>query len=150
MSLVCVLFILVCLSISFQGQWLRIGQTYPLRLKEAARDHPGPRNRWLPRFCGSWVKPLTYRATVRSTGIIPDYKIKFIEMHLKLEKTNFARSILLNLSYLMLLTCFICLCIILCPWVAHGTKIITPSVFNMCLSCVCVIFPNSSILHIKK
>ena len=26
------------------------------------------------------------RATVRSTGIIPDYKIKFTEMHLKLEK----------------------------------------------------------------
>ena len=58
-------------------------------------------------------------------------------MHLKLEKTNFARSILLNLSYLMLLTCFICLCIILCPWVAHGTKIITSSVFNIC---VCLVF----------
>ena len=58
-------------------------------------------------------------------------------MHLKLEKTNFARSILLNLSYLMLLTCFICLCIILCPWVAHGTKIITSFVFNIC---VCLVF----------
>ena len=58
-------------------------------------------------------------------------------MHLKLEKTNFAGSILLNLSYLMLLTCFICLCIILCPWVAHGTKIITSSVFNIC---VCLVF----------
>ena len=58
-------------------------------------------------------------------------------MHLKLEKTNFARSILLNLSYLMLLTCFICLCIILCPWVAHETKIITSSVFNIC---VCLVF----------
>ena len=58
-------------------------------------------------------------------------------MHLKLEKTNFARSILLNLSYLMLLTCFICLCIILCPWVAHGMKIITSSVFNIC---VCLVF----------
>ena len=58
-------------------------------------------------------------------------------MHLKLEKTNFTRSILLNLSYLMLLTCFICLCIILCPWVAHGTKIITSSVFNIC---VCLVF----------
>ena len=54
-----------------------------------------------------------------------------------MEKTNFARSILLNLSYLMLLTCFICLCIILCPWVAHGTKIITSSVFNIC---VCLVF----------
>ena len=58
-------------------------------------------------------------------------------MHLKLEKTNFARSILLNLSYLMLLTCFICLFIILCPWVAHRTKIITSSVFNIC---VCLVF----------
>ena len=37
----------------------------------------------------------------------------------------------------MLLTCFICLCIILCPWVAHGTKIITSSVFNIC---VCLVF----------
>ena len=58
-------------------------------------------------------------------------------MHLKLEKTNFARSILLNLSYFMLLKCFICLCIIMCPWVAHGTKIITSSVFNIC---VCLVF----------
>ena len=53
------------------------------------------------------------------------------------KKTNFARSILLNLSYLMLLTYFICLCIILCPWVAHGTKIITSSVFNIH---VCLVF----------
>ena len=55
-------------------------------------------------------------------------------------KKNFARSILLNLSYLMLLTCFICLCIILCPWVAHGTKIITSSVFNICICLVFVSF----------
>ena len=63
--------------------------------------------------------------------------LKLEKTHLKLEKTNFARSILLNLSYLMLLTCFICLCIILCPWVAHGTKIITSSIFNIC---VCLVF----------
>ena len=37
----------------------------------------------------------------------------------------------------MLLTCFICLCIILCTWVAHGTKIITSSAFNIC---VCLVF----------
>ena len=61
-------------------------------------------------------------------------------MHLKLEKTNFARSILLNRSYLMLLTCFVCLCIILCPWVAHGTKIITSSVLNICVCLVYVSF----------
>ena len=37
-----------------------------------------------------------------------------------------------DLYFLILLTCFICLCIILCPRVAHGTKIITSSVYNIC------------------
>ena len=37
-----------------------------------------------------------------------------------------------DLYFLILLTCFICSCIILCPWVAHGTKIITSSVHNIC------------------
>ena len=37
-----------------------------------------------------------------------------------------------DLYFLILLTCFICSCIILCPWVAHRTKIITSSVYNIC------------------
>ena len=132
------------LLLSRAGSGLRIGQTYPLRDVRAVLKRLSVTTRaleiggCLPLLWQLGKTPnILNRATVCSTGIIPDYKIKVTEMHLKLEKTNFARSILLNLSYLMLLTCFICLCIILCPWVAHETKIITSSVFNIC---VCLVF----------
>ena len=60
------------------------------------------------------------------------YVYNEINSKLYIHKTPKRKLYPFDLSFLILLTCFICSCIIMFPWVAHGTKIITSSVYNIC------------------